>query len=330
MTPDGLNHVFFGDSGSVGVEIALKLAVQYWYNIGRPKKNRILSLKQAYHGDTCGAMSVGDPADPKHQQFAGLVREQYFVDSPRSGFKPDAALLAKEIKALEETLTAHSDELAAFIVEPLMQAAGGFNFYSPQYLQAARKACSEHEVLLIFDEVATGFGRTGSMFAADQAQVSPDIMILGKALTAGYFGHSATLTTTRIFESFHGDDFERAFMHGPTFMGNAVTCAVALKSLEIFERDKYLNKIAHIASILKEHFLPIRSRAIRDTRVLGATGVIEVHDKQEIRGIGEFAVERGVWLRPIDRCVYIMPPYVINDEPLLKVIGVIKEWFDQF
>ena len=168
------------------------------------------------------------------------------------------------------------------------------------------------------------------MFAADQAQVSPDIMVLGKALTAGYFGHSATLTTTQIFESFTGDDFERAFMHGPTFMGNAVTCAVALKSLEIFEREHTLDKIAHIESVLKEHFLPIRSRAIRDVRVLGASGVIEVHDKRDIKGIGEFAVERGVWLRPIDRCVYIMPPYVINDAQLLQVIGVIQAWFDRF
>ena len=167
------------------------------------------------------------------------------------------------------------------------------------------------------------------MFAADQGQVSPDIMILGKALTAGYFGHSATLTTTPIFENFYGDDFERAFMHGPTFMGNAVTCAVALKSLEIFERDNTLERIGQIESILKEHFLPISSHAIRDTRVLGATGVIEVNDKKDIKGIGEFAVERGVWLRPIDRCVYIMPPYVIHDDQLLKVIGVIKEWFER-
>jgi adenosylmethionine-8-amino-7-oxononanoate aminotransferase len=327
ITPAGLNHVFFGDSGSVGVEIALKMAVQFWANQGRNEKRQFVALRNAYHGDTCGCMSVCDPEEGMHALFAGIVPRQFFVPAPRCRPDGDPRQAEKDIQSLEELLAEHHGRIAAMIVEPLLQAAGGFHTYHPQYLRLAREVCDRYEVLLIFDEVATGLGRTGTLFAADQAGVCPDVMVLGKALTAGYLGHSATLATDRVYEAFLGDSPGKALMHGPTFMGNALACAVALKSIEIFQRDHYLDRVARIESLLREHLLPLRSPRIRDVRVMGAAGVIEVADPRDLRGVQEFALSHGVWLRPFGRYLYTMPPYVISNEELMQVVSTMRAWF---
>ncbi|MHC4884560.1 MAG: adenosylmethionine--8-amino-7-oxononanoate transaminase [Planctomycetota bacterium] len=326
VTPDGLNRVFFGDSGSVGVEIALKMGIQFHRNQGRERK-KILCLIKAYHGDTTGCMSVCDPYEGMHSLFAGSILEQPILDAPTVPFHGDADALAHDVGLLESFLEAHHEEIAGFILEPLMQAAGGFNFYSPEYLKAARELCDRFGVLLIFDEVATGFGRTGSLFAADQAGVTPDIMILGKGLTAGYQGLSATLATDRVYDAFYDDDPMKSFMHGPTFMGNPTACAIALKSLDLCLQDTFLPRIKQIESLLKEELLPLRRSGIVDTRVLGATGVIEVESPKVWKGIQDFAADRGVWLRPFENYVYTMPPYVITDEELRRVTAVMREWF---
>lgn len=328
ITPTGLNHVFFGDSGSVGVEIGLKMALQFRQNQGSKQKTKILALKNAYHGDTFGAMSVCDPGS-MHALFAGILPRQLFLDAPRGGFEADEKTVLEDAAKLEAMLQAHAHEIAAMIVEPLMQGAGGFNFYSPRFLQKARELCDEYDVLLIFDEVATGFGRTGALFAADLARVCPDIMVLSKALTAGTMGHSATLATSRVFDGFYSDDPSKIFMHGPTFTGNPLACAIANRSIEIFMHENYLVKISGIQKLLKQKLPAITSDKIKDVRVLGACGVIEVHDPKSLVGMQEFAVDHGVWLRPIGPYVYTMPAYVISDEQLSKIVEVMGMWFDR-
>lgn len=328
ITPEGLNHVFFGDSGSVGVEVALKMATQYWHNLGRANKKKIIALNKAYHGDTSGCMSVCDPAEGMHNLFSGITPQQYFLDAPESGYEPDLALLKQELDTIEAFMRSEHQHCAALIVEPLMQAAGGFNLYSPEYLKQVKALCEKYEILLIADEVATGFGRTGTLFACEQADICPDIMVLGKGLTAGYLGHSATLATTEIFNAFLSDDPSKAFMHGPTFMGNALACSVGLKSIEIFQRDRYLERIKHIETHLKNSLLPVQSKKIKAARVLGATGVFEVHDKSVLADAQAFAIERGVWLRPFESYLYTMPPYIIDDESLTKITDVMLEWAD--
>jgi adenosylmethionine---8-amino-7-oxononanoate aminotransferase len=329
ITPDGLNHVFFSDSGSTGVEVALKMAIQYQRNLGRKKKYRFLALKKAYHGDTCGVMSVGDPDDGMHSIFSGILPKQLFINSPKMGFVPNMVKMKEDLSDLEQILKSNHQDLAAFIVEPLMQAAGGFNFYAPEYLKKAKELCDQYHVLMIFDEVATGFGRTGTMFAADRVGICPDIMVLGKGLTGGYIGHAATLATTKIFESFYSDDKSKAFMHGPTFMGNPLACAAALKSIEIFRRDKYLEKIKKIEELLKRELFKIQSDKIEDIRVLGATGVIEVKDKDCLDGVQEFAISQGVWLRPFEKYLYTMPAYIIKEQELAKITQVMMDFFKE-
>ncbi len=326
ITPEGLNHVFFGDSGSVGVEIALKMALQYWQNLGQTSKTRFLALKKAYHGDTCGAMSVCDPDDGMHALFSGLLPKQLFIESP-CRFDADAETVQRDVDALEAMLAKHQHELAGFMLEPIFQGAGGMWFYSPQYLKQARVLCDRYNVLMLFDEVATGFGRTGRLFASEHSGIAPDIMVLGKGLTAGYTSHSATLANDCVYDAFLSDESGKCFMHGPTFMGNPIVCAAANKSIEIFQRDNYLQKITGIEALLREHLLPMRSSKIKETRVLGAIGVIEAHDANDLSGLREFAAERGVWIRPFERYAYTMPPYIITDEQLVQIIQVLKEWF---
>lgn len=327
ITPEGLNHVFFGDSGSVGVEIALKMAIQYHKNHDCHTKTQILALEKAYHGDTIGAMSVCDPVEGMHSLFAGLLPQQHFLPAPIGGFDADEKATQHNLALLDDMLKQHSNTIAAFIVEPLIQAAGGFNFYSPNYLRQAREICDRHNVLLIFDEVATGFGRTGSLFAADQTGITPDIMVLGKALTAGYAGHSAVLATDRVFNAFYSEDPAKCFMHGPTFMGNPMACTIALTSIELLEKENRLERIAEIQTILKDRILPITGSKVKDTRVLGATGVVEVHDAACLKGIQSFAADCGVWLRPFGNYAYTMPPYVITDEQLHQICDVLETWF---
>jgi len=326
ITPEGLNHVFFSDSGSVGVEVALKMSIQYFSNKGYEKKYKFVGLKNAYHGDTFKAMEVGDDPD-FHGAFEKVFKDAYHIDPPKSGYNLSEEEVEEDIAKLEEVLSDHHEEIAAFIVEPLIQAAGGFNFYSPRYLERAREICDKYDVLFIFDEVATGFGRTGKLFAMNHTNIVPDIVILGKALTGGYLGHAATLATSKVFEAFYSDDPMHAFMHGPTYMGNPITCAVALKSFEIFKRDGYLERITKIEKYLKERFEEIESDLIHSKRVFGVTGVVEVNDSEDLKGFQQFAYERGVWLRPFGNYVYTMPPYIIEEEELSKIIDVIKEWF---
>src|SRR5664279_469291 len=330
LAPAGLSHVFFADSGSVGMEVAMKMAVQYWKNLGVQGKHAFLSLRHGYHGDTTGVMSLGDPDDGMHRLFSGYLPKQHFVPPPEgmgNGRGEIRRSVDEALSALAATLHEHAHEIAAFACEPLLQGAGGFNFYPPAYLTEARRLCDEHGVLLVCDEVATGFGRTGTMFACEQARITPDILVLAKGLTAGYLGMSATLATRRVFEAFWGDGPERAFMHGPTFMGNALACAVALASIEIFQRENYLEKIRRIEEVLRDELLDLRAPAIRESRVFGACGVLEVHDRKVLRGLQDFAAERGVWLRPFDNVAYTMPAYVMDESDLRQVCRTMREWF---
>jgi adenosylmethionine-8-amino-7-oxononanoate aminotransferase len=330
LAPPGLAHVFFADSGSVGMEVAMKMAVQYWKNLGVPGKHAFLSLRHGYHGDTTGVMSLGDPEEGMHHLFDGYLPRQYFVPPPEGmgGGRGEIRRSVDEaLTLLASALAGHGHEIAALACEPLMQAAGGFNFYPPAYLNQARKLCDQHSVLLICDEVATGFGRTGTLFACEQAKITPDIMVLAKGLSAGYLGLSATLATSRVFRAFLGEGRDKAFMHGPTFMGNALACRVALASIDIFERDGTLAKIRRIEEILREELLDIKGKAIRETRVFGACGVVEVRDPSAWQGIGEFAAGRGVWLRPFDRVVYTMPAYVIDEASLRQICQTMRAWF---
>jgi len=313
ITPQGLNHVFFADSGSVGMEVAMKMAVQFWKNNGVDGKTKFASLYKGYHGDTTGVMSIGDPEEGMHHLFKGFLPKQFFINP--------------SLQEMEKLFEEHSDEIAAFVCEPLLQGAGGFNFYPPDFLKEAKPLCEKYNVLFIADEVATGFGRTGTMFACEQAEITPDIMVLGKGLTAGYLGLSATLATDKVYNSFLGETYEKAFMHGPTFMGNALACSAALASLKIFERENYLKKIARINEILKEELLGFKAKGVKETRVLGACGVIETTDNSVHKGIQEFAATRNVWVRPFLNVVYTMPPYIISEGELRKICKVMKEFF---
>jgi adenosylmethionine-8-amino-7-oxononanoate aminotransferase len=313
ITPQGLNHVFFADSGSVGMEVAMKMAVQFFRNNGINGKTKFASLYKGYHGDTTGVMSIGDPEEGMHHLFKSFLPKQFFINP--------------SLQEMEKLFEEHSSEIAAFACEPLLQGAGGFNFYPPEFLSGAKKLCIQYNVVFIADEVATGFGRTGTMFACEQAGITPDIMVLGKGLTAGYLGLSATLATDKVYNSFLGESYEKAFMHGPTFMGNALACSASLASLKIFERENYLGKIKRINEILKEEFLGFEAANVKETRVLGACGVIETLNENSHNGIQQFAADRGVWLRPFLSVVYTMPPYIISEEELRKICGVMKEFF---
>ncbi len=327
ITPKGLEYVFFSDSGSVGVEVAIKIAIQYWLNKGIKGKHKMLSLTKAYHGDTFKAMEVGSD-DDFHLTYQGIIQKDFVIAAPTSRFgEVDELAHQKDIALLKEVLEAHHDEIAGFILEPIAQCAGGFNLYSPLYLQAARELCSQYNVLLIFDEVATGFGRTGRLFAANHADVSPDIMILGKALTAGYVGHAATIVQSFVFEGFYGDGYDTALMHGPTFMGNALACSIALAGIELLEKENYLQKIATIEKTLKEELLDLKSPKIKETRVVGAIGVIELHDEKDTAEFMEFAKARGVWLRPFLTYIYTMPAYIISSQELKKITKVMRDFF---
>ena len=326
ITPEKLNHVFYGDSGSVGVEIALKMAIQYWKNMGR-KKYKFISLAGAYHGDTFAAMSVADTADSMHAKFSDVLPKQFRV-SPPYVKKSGSVDITPALKQLENILTNNSTEIAAMIVEPVLQGAGGFKIYDPKFLNVAYEMCKKHDVLMIFDEVATGFGRTGKLFAAEYCNVSPDIMVLGKGITAGYMGLSATLATSEIFQGFYGASDYNAFMHGPTFMGNPTACAIALSSIALFKKENCLERIKEIEALLKKHLLPLENKNIKEVRVLGASAVIEAKTKSNLMGVQEFAKNHGVWLRPFEKYLYTAPPYVISDEELMQIINVMKMWFE--
>ena len=331
VTPEGLNHVFFSDSGSVGMEVAMKMAVQYHYLRGKPAKHRMLTLMKAYHGDTAGCMAVCDPEEGMHSLFSGYLPQHHFAPAPTASFEASEEEVQADLDALREVLEAHHEDIGALLMEPLLQAAGGLNMTSPHYLRGARALCEEFDVLLVFDEVATGFGRTGRMFAADHADVTPDIMVLSKGLTGGYLGHAATLATDRVHSAFIGDSSEHAFMHGPTFMGNPLACRVALESLAVFEEDDYLGRIRSLNGVLREELLDdaaLRAHPeVADVRVLGATAVIEVHDAASLEGAAAFARQQGVWLRPFGRWLYTMPAYITGEDDMRRITGAMKGWF---
>ena len=326
ITPEGLNHVFFSDSGSVAVEVALKMAVQYYANQGRKAKCKFVSLHNAYHGDTFKTMEVGNDPDYKGS-YDHVLHTGYYVSIPEGGFEPSDEQLQAAIDELEVLFEAKGDKIAGFIVEPLMQGAAGFQLYSPAYLKAAKALCDKHEVLFIADEVATGFGRTGKLFACNHADITPDIMVLGKALTGGYMGHAATLATTKVFDAFLGESFDQAFMHGPTFMGNPLACAVSLKSFEIFQRENYLAKVQQIQDHFKKAFEALKHADIVDIRYLGCMVVVETKEASCLKGFKQYAIENNVWLRPIGKYVYTTPPYIISEASLSKLTSVIKKWF---
>ena len=308
--PGDLDYCFFSDSGSVAVEVSLKMALQYNTNQGR-KRPLVLALEHAYHGDTFKAMEVGDDED------------YHFAFEQKSG----VLHIPTEISALEEAFAKYHDQLNCFIVEPLLQGAGGMLMYDLPFLQRARELCTEYDVLLIFDEVATGFGRTGHHFVADL--VLPDILVLGKALTGGYIGHAATVANHKVFDAFYSDNDRHALMHGPTFMGNALACAVALKGIEIFERDDYMSKIRHIEEVSHRELLSFADPRIKDVRVLGGCACIEVFDSADLEGFQQFAYERGVFCRPFLRYMYSMVPYIIKDEELVQIFDTMKAWFNR-
>ena len=312
--PGDLDYCFFSDSGSVAVEVALKMALQYYVNRGDWKRTKVLSLTHAYHGDTFKAMEVGDDEDYH------FILEAY-------GEKKDVIHIPTRIDALEEAFARCHEELNCFIVEPLLQGAGGMRMYDISFLRRARELCDQYGVLLVFDEVATGFGRTGNRFVADL--VLPDILVLGKALTGGYIGHAATIANRKVYEGFYGDDPEKALMHGPTFMGNALACSVALKSIELFEEGDYLSRIRRIEEITRREMAGLEHEQIREVRVMGGCVCVEVKDGAALQGYQQFACERGVFSRPFLNYLYAMVPYVITEEELVQVLGVMKEWFSR-
>ncbi|MCE8034758.1 adenosylmethionine--8-amino-7-oxononanoate transaminase [Halomonas sp. MCCC 1A11057] len=331
ITPTGLNHVFFSDSGSVGMEVAMKMAVQYHHLRGKPEKHRMLSLMKAYHGDTSGCMAVCDPEEGMHSLFSGYLPRHHFAPAPKAAYDAEPDAVARDLDALRAVLERHHHEIAALLMEPLLQAAGGLNMTSPLYLKGARELCDEYDVLLVFDEVATGFGRTGRLFAADHAAVTPDIMVLSKGLTGGYLGHAATLATDRVHDAFIGESPLHAFMHGPTFMGNPLACRVALESLAVFEEENYLDKIVALNRVLCEELLDDEALRhlpqVADVRVLGATAVIEVTDAAYLEGAAAFARGRGVWLRPFGRWLYTMPAYITPEADMRLITHTMKGWF---
>jgi len=323
ITPKPLEKVFYSDSGSVAVEVAMKMAIQYWHAKEQPKKQHFISLRSAYHGDTFGAMSVSDPETGMHNLFKVALTQQIFIKQPTSRFGEPCN--KEDITELEKTLKENKNKTAALILEPIVQGAGGMWFYSADYLKQAKKLCEKHNVLLILDEIATGFGRTGKLFACEHANISPDIMCIGKALTGGYLTLAATLTTNEISNTIDQGD-PGVFMHGPTFMANPLACAAANASIELLLHSSWESHIKNIETQLKEELAICATfDSVKEVRVLGAIGVVEMKQSVNMKKITNAFVDSGVWIRPFGKLLYLMPAYIINKDDLTVLTSEIRK-----
>ncbi|EGQ8033117.1 adenosylmethionine--8-amino-7-oxononanoate transaminase [Vibrio parahaemolyticus] len=320
LAPNNLEHVFLADSGSVAVEVSLKMALQYWHAKGE-RRPKFLTLRHGYHGDTFAAMSVTDPDNSMHSLYKGFLPEHIFAESPTCGYwdewKPE------DLADFEHKIDSHHQELAAVILEPIVQGAGGMRIYHPEFLKGVRRLCDKYDLLLIADEIATGFGRTGKLFACEHADVQPDILCVGKALTGGYMTLSATLASKHVADTVCGGD-AGCFMHGPTFMGNPLACAVATASLELIEQGNWQQQTQQIEMLFSELLPKLEEYdLVKNTRWLGAIGVVEAHRPVNMETIQALFVEHGVWIRPFGKLIYMMPPFISKPEDIEKLINAI-------
>ncbi len=319
MTATPLQKVFFADSGSIAVEVAIKMAIQYWFAQGKTKKQRLLAFSNAYHGDTFGAMAISDPENGMHSMFEHVLPKHLFAPTPTC--RNDNDWQDSDIAEFRRLISKHHDELAAVVIEPLVQGAGGMRFYCANYLRQIRTLCDQFNVLLILDEIATGFGRTGSLFAYEQADICPDILCVGKALTGGYMTLAATLCSDKVAQGIAADG-SGVLMHGPTFMANPLACQVACESIDILLESDWHGNVNRIEQQLRNELLPYRSfDTVKDVRVKGAIAVVELHQSvdEAMEWLPKFIVDQGVWIRPFRNLIYIMPPYIISDIELTKL-----------
>ncbi|MEM9895086.1 MAG: adenosylmethionine--8-amino-7-oxononanoate transaminase [Bacteroidota bacterium] len=324
ITPEGLEKVFLADSGSVSIEVAMKMALQYQQAKGNASKHKFMTLRGGYHGDTTGAMSVCDPVGGMHHLFSEFLPEHIFLQKPIRRFGESCT--QEDLKEIEQNIREHAHSCAAFILEPIVQGAGGMWFYSADYLKAIHSLCKEHDMLLIADEIATGFGRTGRLFACEHAGISPDILCIGKALTGGYMTLAATLTTSYVAEVVC-DGEAGVFMHGPTFMGNPLACSVANRNLQLLFEKRWRNNVAKIEQILEQELEPMRHYdEVLDVRVLGAIGVVEMKNQVDVSAAQKYFVAQGVWIRPFRNLIYVMPPYVIKIYELQTLLDAIHNY----
>jgi adenosylmethionine-8-amino-7-oxononanoate aminotransferase len=316
ITPNNLENVFFCDSGSVAVEVAIKMAIQYWYALGNSEKQKLLTIRNGYHGDTFGAMAVCDPINGMHNIFSHVLAQHYFADAPST---------ENDIESFKNLLEQHHNEIAAVILEPLLQGAGGMRIYSPEYLRHVRSLCNKYNVLLILDEIATGFGRTGTLFACERANISPDILCVGKALTGGYMSLAATLTTNQVSNVICSHS-PGVFMHGPTFMANPLACSVAVASIKLLLESSWQQTISQIEKQLIDSLSACATLPqVADVRVLGAVGIVELKHAIDLTTMQQAFVDKGVWIRPFRNLIYIMPPYIITSQQLSQLTQAIFE-----
>ena len=322
ITPSSMNHVFFADSGSVSVEVAIKMALQYWQAQGRSRKTRLLTIRHGYHGDTFAAMSVCDPVSGMHHLFADMLARQFFADAPTA--TNDHQWDDSQMVSFRSQIETHHEEIAAVILEPIVQGAGGMHFYAPEFLRQVRKLCDQFGVLLIIDEIATGFGRTGTMFACEQSDIQPDIMCMGKALTGGYLTLAATLCSAAVCDGIHADG-QGVLMHGPTFMANPLACAVALASIDLLLASPWRQRVSCIEQQLHEGLDECRAiSSVANVRIKGAIGVIEMKEAVNVEAVQQTLIGMGVWLRPFGRLIYTMPPFVISQNQMRDIMSAMR------